>query len=386
MASLHKDPKKRSPFWYCAYTLEDGSRKYRSTKKKIKNEAMKVCVAWATAAGEVGANHRDLEILNEMRKSRGTPPLNLQTVREFLTNWLDGKKNLSSASTERYKTSIGKFLEFLGKEADSDLRNLTAEQIEKFLKSEKDQGISPGTRKMDLKALSSALNLAKRRGLIQFNLAATIEDEVEVRKGKRKAFTPEQISKLLKIANDEWYGFILMGYLTGLRLGDSSTLTWGQIDFSNQTITCTPDKRQKKSTKPPHVEPIHKQLKAWLRGWYGDQNKPGPEQSVFPTLSKKKVHRRNGLSNSFSRLIEEAEIPNPIVREKGEGERGRSMPALSFHSLRYAFNTQLEAADVSEATRMRLSDHSTISVSRGYVDADIKRLLKEINKIPPLPG
>jgi hypothetical protein len=32
MASLHKDPRGKSPFWYCAYTLPNGNRVLRSTK------------------------------------------------------------------------------------------------------------------------------------------------------------------------------------------------------------------------------------------------------------------------------------------------------------------------------------------------------------------
>jgi len=348
---------------------------------------MKVCVAWATAAGEAGANHRDLEILNEMRKARGTPPLNLQNVQQYLTNWLEARKpHLSPGSWNRYQTSISKFLNFLGGEAKIDLRNLTAEQIEGFLESEKKQGISTATRSMDLKALRSALNLAKRRGYIEINLASTVDEEFSDGEGKRKAFTLDQVGDLLKIVDDEWYGLILIGYYTGLRLGDASTLTWKQVDVLKKTITCTPQKRRMKSKKPPHVEPIHKQLLVWLRAWYAEHNQPEPTKPVFPTLSKKSIHRRNGLSNTFSRFIETAKIPNPIVREKGEGLRGRSTPALSFHSLRHTFNTQLEAANVSEVTRMRLSDHSTPSINRDYIDSEMSHLMKEINKIPSIPG
>ncbi len=83
-------------------------------------------------------------------------------------------------------------------------------------------------------------------------------------------------------------------------------------------------------------------------------------------------------------MIATAGILNPVVREKGEGTRGRSTPAFSFHSLRHSFNTQLEAAGVSETVRMRLSDHSTPSINRGYTKPEHKRLEAEINKLKPL--
>ncbi|MCX6969927.1 MAG: tyrosine-type recombinase/integrase [Verrucomicrobia bacterium] len=382
MASLHKHP--RSPFYYCAYTLEDGTRRFRSTKKRIKGEAMQVCVQWAGAVREAGANHRDLEILNEMRKARGKQELNLQRIGEYFENWLEGRKlHISPATWTRYNTSIQKFLGFLGDRVKDDLRNLSAEQIEEFRKSEQQAGLASATLNMDLKAIRSALGLAKRRGYLQINMASTIEAE-QGEKAERQAFTLEQIQKLLQVADDEWYGLIHVGYFTGLRLGDASTLTWGQVDIQQKTITCYPQKRRRKSAKPAHVEPIHKHLLVWFKGWKSEHAAVGAADPVFPVLSKKSVHRRNGLSNTFTRMIDAAKIPNPIVRQKGKGKRGRSTPALSFHSLRHSFNTQLEAAGVSEEVRMRLSDHSTPSINRGYTKPEHERLEKEINKLKPL--
>jgi hypothetical protein len=39
MASLHKDPRGKSPFWYCAYTLPNGKRVFRSTKQRDRKAA-----------------------------------------------------------------------------------------------------------------------------------------------------------------------------------------------------------------------------------------------------------------------------------------------------------------------------------------------------------
>ena len=42
MASLHRDPRGKSPFFYCAFTHVDGSRAFKSTKKVKRKEASEV--------------------------------------------------------------------------------------------------------------------------------------------------------------------------------------------------------------------------------------------------------------------------------------------------------------------------------------------------------
>jgi hypothetical protein len=46
MASVHRDPKGRSPYWYAAFTLQDGTRCFRSTKLKDRSSALKLAMEW----------------------------------------------------------------------------------------------------------------------------------------------------------------------------------------------------------------------------------------------------------------------------------------------------------------------------------------------------
>jgi len=343
---------------------------------------MKICAGWEDAAREAGTNERDMAILNEMRKARGKEPLKIPKIKEHFERWLEGL-HVSPGTRARYKTSIDKFLNFLGPRSGDTIGNLTAEQIEDFQKSETAHGLAATTVNLDLKIISFPIKVALRRGYIQRNLATTVK-ALPKAPGKRNPFTLAQISSLLKIANDEWYGLILVGYYTGLRLGDAAGLTWQEIDIPGNQIICTPDKRPIGSTKEAHQEPLHKQLATWLKLWKAEHRPSSPSTPVFPTLSQKSIHRRNGLSNTFSRMITAAGIPNPTVREKGTGDRGRSTPALSFHSLRHTFNTQLGRKGVSELSRMRLSDQSTVATNRRYTKSEMDQLQEDVNKLPPL--
>ena len=50
MASVHKDPRDRSPFWYAAFYGADGRRQFRSTKCTDRKAALKICFGWEQAA------------------------------------------------------------------------------------------------------------------------------------------------------------------------------------------------------------------------------------------------------------------------------------------------------------------------------------------------
>lgn len=159
MASVHKYD--NSPYFYCAYTLADGSRKFRSTKKTKESDAWKVCQQWADAAKEAGTDSRYLEILNEMRLARGRKPLKPPTIKEYLETWLETQKpHLSPSTRTRYESSIRKLIKFLGGDADHELQSLTGEQIEKFILAEKEAGLAPKSLNTDLKAIHAALGKA----------------------------------------------------------------------------------------------------------------------------------------------------------------------------------------------------------------------------------
>lgn len=385
MPSLHSDPRKRSPFYYCAYTLADGTRKFRSTKKTKKSEAWKVCQMWAEAAKDAGTDARDLEILNEMRKARGRDPLKPPTIREYLEGWLETQKlHLSDSTHQRYGSSIRKLLTFLGKKADHELQTLTAEQIEAFVLSEKEAGIAPKTINIDLKAYSAALKKAFKRQHVKINVVSTVEAQPN-NSAVKKAFTRTQVRALLNAApDDEWHGLILVGYFTGLRLSDAYRLRWDNVDVTEERrITLYPEKRKVKSDRPPLQAPIHPHLLKWFKLWRADA-KTANSPWVFPTLSQKKGTGDKGVSNTFNRIIEAAGIPNPTVRARKENsKRSRAVLAYGFHSLRSTFNTELHAAGVKLEDRMKFSDHTSAEMNLRYTKPEWSRLSSELAKLPP---
>src|SRR5258708_5948302 len=115
MASLHKDPRGKSPFWYCAFTLADGRRTFRSTKLTERKKALEVCLQWEKAAehGRGGSltEAQARKVLNTILESTGQAPMQTETIQDYFTNWLNGKELAKKPRTaERYGIVVERFL------------------------------------------------------------------------------------------------------------------------------------------------------------------------------------------------------------------------------------------------------------------------------------
>src|SRR5258708_32673115 len=103
MASLHRDPKGRSPFFYAAFGLPNGKRAFRSTKQTVYKKALRVALEWEKASELAGkgeltesASRKGLDLIGE---SVGDSALRTMTAREFFTTCLEGKKRIQKEST-----------------------------------------------------------------------------------------------------------------------------------------------------------------------------------------------------------------------------------------------------------------------------------------------
>ena len=100
---------------------------------------------------------------------------------------------------------------------------------------------------------------------------------------------------------------------------------------------------------------------------------------LFPSLAQRKV---SPLSKEFSRLMEEARIEQRIIREKSGA--GRSVSALSFHSLRHSFSSILANAGVSEERRMALTGHASRDMHQKYTHHQLEQLRDAIAVLPSI--
>ena len=97
MASIHKDPRGKSPFWYCAFTLPNGKRVFRSTKCRDKKEAKAFCEKLAQASGIATTGRltedRARELISEISEVATGKPLASYIAEAWFEHWLKIEKS-----------------------------------------------------------------------------------------------------------------------------------------------------------------------------------------------------------------------------------------------------------------------------------------------------
>lgn len=375
MASLHKDPRGKSPYFYAAFTLPDGRRTFRSTKHADRKQAWEICLQWERAA-EQGRDGNFTEaqarkVLNNILENTGQAPMQSETIHDYFTNWVNGKELANKPRTaERYRIIVEKFLASLGQKADRPLGALTVRDLEHFRNLSMDAGKAPKTITVEIKILRIVLNVARRQGRITVNPAEAVELP-KVISHTRDVFTPEQVGLLLATANDEWQTAILAGFYLGARLMDVVNLTWENVDLAGSVITYEQSK-----TGKPVTAPLHPDLKNHLFKLAGDN----PRAPLCPTLQKRSVGGRKGLSQTFTLIMRDAGISQQQV--KGKGKEGRAFSKLSFHSLRHTFTSALANANVPAEVRQKLTGHADDATHQKYTHLELEPLQAAIAKLP----
>jgi integrase len=374
MASLHRDPKGRSPYYYAAFGLPNGKRAFRSTKQTNHKLALRVALEWEKASelerrGELtdAASRRVLDLIRESVDD--TPLQKPQTAREYIEHWLAGKTLSQKESTaDRYQKPVTAFLESLGSKADKSLTSLTPKDIEDFRNARMKAGVSNSTVNFDLSVINGALLSAYKQGLILTNPCAAVE-KPKATSQKRDVFSPADIRALMAEADQDWQTAILLGFYAGLRLSDAASLTWDQVDLSESVIAYT----QGKTGNRVEV-PIHPQLEERLLKLAGDH----PGGKLCPTLAGQATGGGSGLSTQFANILRRAGVDQRQV----QSSRTRKFSGISFHSLRHTFVSKLANARVSAEDRMRLSGHKDASIHQGYTHKELAGLRDAIATLP----
>jgi integrase len=375
MASIHKDPRGKSPFWYCAYSLPDGRRVFRSTKQRERKKALAICLKLGDAA-EAARTGELTEIaarksLDDILESVGARPIRSETVRAFSATWLASKKlSVRVGTYSVYHRTIQKFLDSLGERADRSLASVTPADVASFRDARgRGDGVSAGTLVMDLTVLRSVFSSARRQGLLTHNPAEAVDLPVR-RPIERVTFSSNELRALLASVSGEWKTLILLGYYLGGRLSDMASLSWEAVDLAGGVIFYTQGKTRRR------VEvPIHPELEERLLEIAGDQQ----DGHLCPTLAKTRIDGRNGLSNRFARLLIEAGIPAETVNAGKNSFRRKS-----YHSLRHSFASALTNAGVSPELRMKLTGHRSLGAHQRYTHHELAPLKAAIAALPLL--
>jgi len=383
MASLHKDPRNRSPYFYAAFYGADNQRCFRSTKTTDRKEAQRIASEWEDAAALGRARtlttSQVRKVFNDILSKAGDETLDNFTTRTWFDEWIAGKRASRGGRTgERYEKPLNDFLAHLGSRANLPLRAATSRDVRLFRDSEQKTGKSPVTVNLAHKILTGVFAAARRQGFIPSNPAEAVDYlPTHESKAEKGTFEAREVEAVLKATTSEdWRGVILLGYLAGMRLGDALRLQWGNVDLVNGVITFTPSKTARLGKSL--TVPIHPDLEAFLLSHPAGKRESAP---LFPSLANRAIGGKSGASMAFKRIMENAKVAAGIARE-GQGKQGRDVSKRSFHSLRHSHISALSNAGVAVEVRQKMVGHSDQSTNLGYTHPEFASLKAAMDKLP----
>jgi integrase len=380
MASIHKDPCGRSPFWYCAYRLPNGKRTFRSTKLVDRKAAEAFChrLEYASHESKTGrlTEARARELISEIVEHATGEPLHNYTAEEWLSEWLQGKKAAKAEGTFlKYDNAINNFLTSLGPRAKFNVNQIAPRDVLRFRDAEIADGKSSGTANDRIKIVRMAFTTARKQGYITHNPAEAVEMLPEDSESAKQPFDVDQVKALLRSADGDWKGAIMVALYTGARLRDVVNMRWESVDLQSNCISFRVGK-----TKQHLRLPMHDALHDFLL------ELPAPDSGktfLFPLLAGKSTGGKSGLSMAFSRIMERAKVRGQVVRERA-GEAGRTVNSLSFHSFRHTLTSIMANAGVPVEVRQKFTGHASAEMNQHYTHHEIATLRAAVEKLPTL--
>jgi integrase len=380
MATVVKQPSCR--YWIAAFRDASGRQHRRTTREIDKKRAQAVAEQFERVAKRKGSPQRVRQIFTEFYREHYGQDLPFASVSHYAQQWLATRKaETSSATYRRYEDAVGKFLAFLGRQAERGLEEITKTQITAF-RDAQIATTAAATANTDLKIIKMVFRSARLENYLLQDPA----EGVKVVKNRliserKRPFTIDELRAILAIADPEWQSLIKFGLYTGQRLADLATLTWAQIDLERDEIRLTTRKTGKQL-----LIPIAQPLREHLLTITSEDN---PRSPVHPR-SFGIVNAQNGrvatLSNQFSDLLAATGLRvHRNHQSRGIGRKGKRTPMdTSFHSLRHTAVSLLKDAGIPDAVVMALVGHESAAMSHRYTHVGKEALARAAKSLPEI--
>ncbi|WP_337182201.1 site-specific integrase [Shinella sp.] len=236
-----------------------------------------------------------------------------------------------------------------------------------------------------LQTYNDMFEWAYKNGLAEKNHFSGLTIRVRKdRKQGREAFSPEQMTSILRVVNDESSPLIkkayrkwgpLIGAYTGARLNEIAQLELADF-VEKDGIWCFDindegDGKQLKTTAAKRLVPIHPQLIKLGLLDYVETMKAKRQIRLFPDFS---YSPNNGWGRTLGRFFNETLLPALNIKSEN----------LVFHSLRHTVVTQLSRSGVDQTFVKAIVGHQQAGVTQqvyfkaGYT---VRQLSDELAKL-----
>jgi integrase len=381
MASVWKRDK--SKYWYACYTAADGRQLKRSTKTTDRKKALKIAVELEQAAQSRKTKEQIWKIVTDIQAMFTDESIKATTTLDQSEAWLYSKRTTTKKPTyQAYEKSVLKLRDFLGDRIHDPISELEKSDIAGF-RDHVGGRLSATTANFDLKVVRMMLEDAYKDGYLPSNPAASVRNIKKPGEGNAKrAFTIDELGKILSAASGEWKGLVLMGLYTGQRLRDIALLQAKHVLLDENVIVL----RTSKTDRMQRI-PLAQPLRSYLESI---KSPIKPNAYIFPeaadTIERSKSNSTAGLSNKFHDVLADAGlVERRTHRSNGKGRRSkRETSEISFHALRHTTTSMLKQAGVSAAVVQDLIGHESKAISNHYTHIDDEAKAAALGQLPAL--
>jgi integrase len=378
MASISR--RRGSEIWTAFFRDQDGRQHCRSTQTTERKLAQRIADQFEAAAQKKRTLRQLQRVLAELHELVSGEPVNRVSLRAFAFEWLELRKPEIAPSTWTfYKASAQKLVSFLGATADAPLSTITKRDLVNY-RNELARDLAPKTINHHLKFAKMLFKAARRDELIHDDPAEFIETVRSHSQSSRRAFTLQEISAVLSVADPEWRSMVLFGLYTGQRLGDIASLTWSNIDLELSQIRFVTAK-----TTRSMILPMAPALAKHVLLLAASDN-PGAPLHPRAYAIVKTQGRSGPLSNRFSDLLAQAGLREKKTHHKTLNGRSarRQSTGLSFHGLRHSATSFLHEAGIPAAVAQAFVGHDSEAIHALYTHVGTESLQKAANALPEL--
>lgn len=349
---------------YLKYTTASGKRKALSTGVTYPLNASKK----ERKKAHQKAERKAIDILMEhfqdrdfMKGQQEEPEDQAILLSDYLEEyyWPRVRSNCAESTLVSYQGALGHFMRI---REDQPLDQYSRSDVNKFKLHRFDkEGIRKTTINIELRSIKTAFNWAYKNDLLDKNPYKGLDFLFEV-KSKKREFKKSEIERLLKHTQGEMIGLVVrLAYFTGMRIGEMSELTWGDVDLENRRLAIPgevtksfEDRMIPLGDKAFNiVNVLNLELKRKMKK-HPEYYKNKRKEDCY-LLQKQRGHgqyARRSIQQKFRRVMNEAGLPKE----------------LTFHCLRHSFATHIleNGGDLYKVSK--ILGHSTPMVTSMFYD------------------
>jgi hypothetical protein len=119
-----------SQYWTACFRDENGRQRRISTKETNRKKAQTLVDEYEKASRTKRSLRQAQAVLDRLHEELSGERIVRTSLRRYLDDWFDGKKAETARSTMTfYRSSLAKFLQFLGKRSDHPIAEITKQDV-----------------------------------------------------------------------------------------------------------------------------------------------------------------------------------------------------------------------------------------------------------------